>query len=282
MDAAPAGRREPQPPMTDAAAAILDLRPADVVVDPFPHVLKQQMLRPDFYARLEREFPADAVFDGRPTLIGARTGRDLFRGDRDFESFLDRAPAWREFHDYINSAAFLDLTLALFAPHFERFGCRVAPDRARLVEHTESRFGLWWQSAKARFLGLHSAADPGEIFVRFDIEQSNQGYSKPVHCDLPNRLVSLIVYFSDADEIGLDGGDLRIHQHRERKPPRDYERYPKAEATRVIQTLRPRRNLGMFFLCSNNSYHSVTAVDSIRDYRRFVYLNLSSRADSIW
>lgn len=255
---------------------------ADIVENPFPHALKQGLLKPDFYERLKKEFPPDSLFDGRGKKVGARTGRDLYQGDRGFDEFLDRAPAWREFHEYVSSPAFLAYTLELFGPHLERFGCRIDPEKARLVDYVENRFNVFWRKRRANWFGMGKHKDPNNMFVRFDIEQSAQGYAKPVHCDNPSRLVSFLVYFSDADEIGMDGGDLRIHEHLEKKRPGDYERHPKEQDTRVVQTLRPRENLGLFFLCCNNSYHSVTAVNSIKDYRRFIYLNLSSTAESIW
>ncbi|NEP14081.1 MAG: 2OG-Fe(II) oxygenase [Symploca sp. SIO2C1] len=266
----------------NSKTSIIDLKPDNIVVEPFPHVIKQPFLNPDFYQRLKEEFPANELFDGRPQLIGSRTGRDLFKGDAGFDEFLEKSPSWKEFHDYINSPSFLNLALELFGPHLSRFECRVDPNRAKLVDYTEDRFSLWWRSKQAKWLGLGRRQDPNDLFVRFDIEQSTQGYKKPVHCDWSSRLLSLIIYFCDADEIGMDGGNLHIHKHLESKPYSQYERHPKEENTEVIQTLRPQENLGVFFLCSNNSYHSVNAINSIKDYRRFIYLNVSSTAQNIW
>lgn len=266
----------------DCQTSIINLTPQDIVEEPFPHAIKQPLLRPDFYERLKKEFPANALFEGRPRLIGSRTGRDLFKGDPEFDGFIENSAPWREFYDYINSPSFLSLALELFGPYLSRFGCRIEPSRANLVDYTEDRFALWWRSKKARWLGLGRRENPNDLFVRFDIEQSAEGYSKPVHCDWPSRWLSLIVYFCDAEEIGMDGGDLSIHEHLDSKSYSKYERHPKEERTRIVQTLRPRENLGMFFLCSNNSYHSVTAVRSTQDYRRFIYLNVSSTAQNIW
>ncbi|MEA2625158.1 MAG: hypothetical protein QOD06_1203 [Candidatus Binatota bacterium] len=266
----------------DAASDILEVAADEVVSRPFPHVVRRPFLQPEFYSELKREFPPDAMFDNRRKAIGARTGRDLFKGDRDFETFLDGSPAWRRFHDYVASPEFLSLAFELFGPYLDEYGCRVDAERARLVPYTEHRFALWWRSKLGRWLGVGRGKDPNDLFVRFDVEQSTEGYRKPVHCDWPSRIFSLIVYFCDAEEIGMQGGELRIHEHVETKPFPAYERHPSEQKTRVIQTLEPRENLGVFFLCSNNSYHSVNAVQSIRDYRRFIYLNVSSTAENIW
>jgi len=261
---------------------ILNVSRQEVVTEPFPHVIKEGMIEVDFYRRLKAEFPSDKLFDGRGKKIGARTGRDFYQGDAGFDEFLAQSPTWRAFHAYMHSPRFLQLTLDLFGEHLERFGCRVDPARARLVDFTENRFRVWWRARKARWFGAGGQKDPNDLFVRFDIEQGTTGYAKPVHCDNPSRLVSLLVYFCDADEIGMEGGDLRIHEHLQKKPYTEYERHPKPEDTRIVASYRPRENFGAFFLCSNNSYHSVTAVTAVKDYRRFIYMNLSSTADSIW
>ena len=262
--------------------SIFQLSPADVVPRPFPHVIKQDILEPDFYRQLKAEFPVDSLFDKRGKRMGARTGRDLYRGDSGFDEFIEQSSAWRRLYSCMNSPEFLKFTLEMIGPYFDEFRCRVSADKAQLVSHTENRFSVWWRARKARWFGAGATQDPDKVFVRFDIEQSDTGYAKPVHCDNQSRLVSFLVYFCDADEIGLEGGDLRIHAHVEDKLYSDSERFPKESDTKVIRTLRPRDNLGLFFLCSNNSYHSVTPVTRSRDYRRFIYTNLSSTAENIW
>ena len=55
------------------------------------------------------------------------------------------------------------------------------------------------------------------LAVRMDFGQAGIGYSKAVHCDRPNRLITMIVYFCDADELGSVGGDLMIHELKNRE-----------------------------------------------------------------
>lgn len=275
----PAILRDAMPDMS-----MINVSPEEVRPHPYPHVIKQPFIQPDFYRRLKAEFPSDSLFVIRPRGVG-RTGRDFFEGDPEFSTFLAKSQAWSEFHNYFSSESFLRFAFGLFGPYLETFGCRVGQAEATLVDYTESRLSLWrhkWLQNKVvrRLFGRHNNLN--HLFTRFDIEQAAEGYDKPVHCDWPNRWLSMIVYFCDADEIGMDGGDLRIHEHIESKPYPAYERHPKEQQTRIIQTVRPRENLGLIFLCSNNSYHSVTKVRTIRDYRRFIYLNVSSMADSIW
>ena len=125
-------------------------------------------------------------------------------------------------------------------------------------------------------------AAPVSLFTRLDIHRSVGGYAKPPHCDRPNRLCSLIVYFTDAQASGLEGGDLLVFKHTQAKPVSAYERHPRPEAVTQIASLRPAPNLGVFFPCQNNSYHGVTEVKSRGIERDFLYINISGRSRSLW
>jgi hypothetical protein len=267
---------------TATTSPYITVTPDDIVAEPYPHALKQGILRQDFFDELLASFPPDQYFDNRPTWMGARTGRDFYQGDSGFDKFIQNTPAWKELHSYINSTEFVDYTLALFGPYLKEFGCRLDPAQAKLVDYQESRTSTWIRARLARWLGGGRATNPNDLFMRFDIEQSDRGYKKPVHCDNPSRVASFLVYFCDADKLGLQGGDLRIHEHIEKKAPSDYERHPKESDTRVVLTIRPKENLGAFFLCSNNSYHSVTEMKAADAYRKFIYLNVSSKAQNLW
>ena len=120
------------------------------------------------------------------------------------------------------------------------------------------------------------------MFTRLDIHKSRGGYAKVPHCDRPNRLASLIVYFTDAEQVGLEGGDLQIFAHKDKRKARDYERHPHPENVREVARLRPKENLGVFFPCQNNSYHGVTEVLSKEIDRDYLYINISARTRSLW
>ncbi len=265
---------------------MIELSAKDLVREPYPHLVREPFLAPAFFERLRAEYPTDEQFD-RNTRLHARAGKDLYRGDPVFDEFLAGAPAWREFYAWFNSPGLVAQMLALFGEDMRRLGCGVDPRKARFVDYTEPREALVEKKGVAGLLvrardALGLGPDRNDLFVRFDLGQARLGYGKEVHCDLPNRLLSMILYFSDAGAEGLSGGDLQLHEHVERKSPSAYERYPRPERTRVVATLRPRRNLGVLFLCSNNSYHSVTPITAGTGRRNFTYFNVSSRAARIW
>ena len=274
--------------MSSAAltSSILRVAPDDVAPDPFPHIIKDGIVDPELYNRMLQDFPPDAVFDAN-TTVGARAGRDLYRGDPAYDDLIASSEAWREFYDYVVSPSFVDQFMQLFGRYLRDLGCAVDPDKARFTNWVEPREILkdrsrWVRRARAltsRFVPMHN---PDDLFVRLDIGQGPIGYGKPVHCDRPNRLCSLLVYFCDADDIEMEGGELRIHKHRSAKDPKAYERHPRESDTEVVATLRAQHNRGVFFVCSNNSYHSATPVTAQRHYRNFLYISIASRARSIW
>ncbi len=265
---------------------MLQIARSEVVREPFPHVIRQPFLAPELFTRLRDEYPADAVFE-RTSPLNARAGRDLYRGDALFDGFIAASPAWREFYKWANSPAYVQLVLDLFGEDMLRLGCKVDPRKAHFTDYVEPREalveekGLRGVASRVRST-LGGGEDPNELFVRFDLGQARVGYEKRIHCDLPNRITTMVMYFSDADEAGLEGGDLRVHEHLEKRQPSAYERYPHEDRTRVVATLRPRKNLGVLLLCCNNSYHSVTPITAGRGHRNWTYFSVSSRAARIW
>ena len=258
----------------------------EVSTDPFPHVIKDGFLDADLYARLEAEFPPVELFKAAAGP-GGRAGLDLYEDDPQYGEMLAASPAWREFYDFINSERYVRSLIDLFGDQFAHFESRVDPQLATYDHYVEPRQELAKKSRLGRRLNqLQTALAPGrnanDLFVRLDLALGGIGYGKPVHCDRPNRLSSMLVYFCDADEIGMDGGELVIHAHKQKKAYRDYERHPKAEDVTEVARLSAKPNRGVFFLCSNNSYHSATEVTAQKDYRRFVYISISSRAKRCW
>jgi hypothetical protein len=121
-----------------------------------------------------------------------------------------------------------------------------------------------------------------QLFTRMDLHYATDRYRKPVHCDRPNRLCSFIVYFNDAEDIGLEGGELTLHRHRRVKPLHRYERYPRDEDTELVRTLVPQQNLVVYFVGANNSYHAVNEVRRCQRGRNYAYISVSTMAPTGW
>jgi hypothetical protein len=275
---------------------MLAITAADVTAAPYPHIIKDGILPADLFAALRKDFPDTSIFDAQKSshgAVGSRTGAgfDIYRGDPAYDELTRRSSAWKEFGEFINSEAFADKFREVFADHIDDIGLSVDIRRSHVnsnyfeprdVLTEKPTLGDRVSAAVGLLAEPFRSIEPVELFTRLDIHKSLTGYAKKPHCDRANRLCSLIIYFTDAEKVGLEGGDLLVFKHNEPKPVRKYERYPHAENVTEVARLRPRENLGVLFPCQNNSYHGVTQVLSQGIARDFLYINISGRTSSLW
>jgi hypothetical protein len=277
---------------------MLNVSAADVVKGPYPHVVSDSMLDPAMFARLLAEYPDASLFaetaadtGGKGSRAGKETGFDIYRGDTTYDRLIARSPAWAEFDAWINSTAFVDKYQELFGPHAKDIGISVdiaksTYDRSyvepRDVLTANETLGERIAGAAHSLTRSMRMGHPTDLFTRLDITRSLGGYAKPPHCDRPNRLCSLIIYFTDADDVGLEGGDLLVFKAKKPGPVEKAPRHPRPNEVDIVAQLRPKANRGVFFPCCNTSYHGVTAVTSKGVPRDFLYINISGRSASLW
>jgi hypothetical protein len=270
----------------------------DVKSQPFPHVISDQILPPALYARLRADYPSGGQFaastgetQGQGSRTGVGTGFDIYRGDTAYDALIAQSAAWAEFDAFINSKAFVDQFIDVFGAHLDEAGCSInvgtstynhdyIEPRSRLTEKMTIADRV--ADVQHKLLGGNNRNRAVELFSRLDIQRAIGGYKKSPHCDRPNRLCSLIVYLTDAEAEGIEGGSLRIYQHREKKPVQKYERHPHENKVDIIAELKPKANLGVWFPCSNNSYHGVTPVTTAGAARDFLYINISGTVANLW
>ena len=279
---------------------MLNLSPSDVAASPFPHAVKQGILPEDLYSELRRDFPQTRAFAQQSetsgsagSRVGKGTGFDIYRGDAAYDALIQSSPAWKRFDAWINSPEFVRKFNELFGDRLDALGCKVivdpeAYDRER-VEGREVLTDSQTLADRAKSLGrkLFKHGDGGRkeavrLFSRLDVEKSIGGYAKPPHCDRRNRLCSLIIYFTDLEAAGTTGGELNIYALKDEKAPQDHARHPHLDEVDVVATIVPKENLGVFFPCSNNSYHGVNALQSQDVERDFLYINISTDNFSAW
>ena len=144
---------------------------------------------------------------------------------------------------------------------------RHSPGQNALVTRFRNRF-----ERLTRALHL---SNQEKLYLHLDISSSHNGYKREIHHDNPNRLVAFVIYFSDAAESEGQGGEFVIHRHRTKKRYAEYERQPDPADTTVHETLTPKRGLGVVFLSTRNSYHSVPILAGATKSRKFIYGGLS-------
>ena len=219
-----------------------------VRAEPFPHVVKDDWLEPEFYCALESSFPICPPGSGP-------AGHNLFWGDEGYRRLLDDSPEWRALFDRFHSQQFVDWALAQFEPVF-REETALDLEGARYVPWCENR-----EQKQQPALRPPAGASPLDLWVRMDLLQGRVGYGREAHLDHRRRAVSLLIYFCGGER---EGGDLVLHG-------RD-------GGARLIE---PRRNRMVVFPCHSESLHSVTPIEHQSGPRNFVQVTLSGWQD-LW
>ena len=228
------------------------------VSSPQPHLLIDDIVTPKIYASLA--FPDALIAEGEAWGITA--------GDSQYATVL-QDPAWRALHDELCGPEFVRNVLRAFAGEMQRENCLVDPESARLVPFVESR-------AEKEQSTLSYDGDPNEIFTRLDFQSKKAGgYREFVHLDWARRIVGGILFFSDADEEGLEGGELAFFRDR------DFRNDRWCHDPELVAQFRPRANSGVIFLNWNGAFHGPRAITQLRGRRRWLYYAISSRAD-VW
>ena len=228
------------------------------VAEPHPHLLIDEIVPPEDYPAVV--FPDHWIHSGESWGI---TG-----SDPQYPSVL-ADPAWNAIHDELRSETFVRDVLRRFAADMLRERCLVDPERAHLIAFTESRE----EKELARLPGY---SEPNEIFTRVDFQSKSEGgYREFVHLDWARRIVGGILFFSDAEEEGLEGGELAFYRDRGFRNDRW------CHDPELAALFPPRKNTGVIFLNSNAAFHGPRAIRRLRGRRRWLYYTISSRVD-VW
>jgi hypothetical protein len=225
---------------------------------PFPHLLVAELVPTGDYAALR--FPDE--------LLASETDWGLTASDDNYAVVL-QDPAWRALHDRLRGVSFVTEVLHRLSADIRRAGCLVDPDRVSLTPFVETR-------EQKQMRALDTSADPNEVYTRLDFQsKAAGGYRDFVHLDWPRRIVGGILFFSDADEEGLEGGELGLYRDRGFRNDRW------CHDPELIRCFPPRHNTGVIFLNSNVGFHGPRAITKLEGRRRWLYFTISSRVD-IW
>lgn len=223
--------------------------------EPFPHVVHDQFIAPEYYSELCRSFPTC------PPSTGP-TGFSLYWGDESYTRLLEEHAAWRRLFNTFQSQEFIDWGRQQFSSVWEDAGCKIKLSDARYVSYREDRID------KERASLRKVEHEPHELWVRMDIHQGQIGYDRAVHVDHARRLVSMLIYMCDHAENRMVGGELFLHTG-----PRS--------RTEASTRVTPRHNLMVAFPCTARSYHSVSELTSMSAPRNYIQVHISSSVD-IW
>jgi len=245
---------------------MLNISSKNLETYPYPHIIQENIFDLDFYKELEKDFPNINVFPPHKGEDWYRMSRDLIKGDEAYTKLMNNSAAWKKLHNYIYSQKFVDLIISLFGMYFKEYGCLVNPQKANFVDHLESR--QWMTFADVDKEIKKSKANPNDLFCRLDFGLGEIGYIKDIHLDWRHRLISLLIYFSDANEQKMEGGNFYLNK----KENDDFKK---------VKAVKPKSNTAVLMLDTNNSYHSVDELKYSIGPRKSLYIAVSSRRN-IW
>ena len=263
--------------MSDAVRDILEVDHLKLDIKPFLHLVVDGFFGAELYKELRDEFPQISKME-RPK----GWGQSLYWGDPEYEEHLAASSAWKKVHDAIHSQAWIDFIVAELGDFWERDGCVVDLGKAVYVPYCEDRID------KELFHLRRPEYEPHELWCRLDFYQSYGGYYRPVHLDHRRRLISMLVYFQDHDEAGMEGGELILHPRA--LDLRILEKLKLYHAPKALSWIRdrladtvevkPKHNRMAVFPCGRNSWHSVPAVRTRNAPRQHIQITISSSYDA--
>lgn len=277
---------------------MVHLLPWEIRARPFAHAVADPLVDRTTLSALRDEFP-DTRLDGALEVMGgrARFGTD----NRDFRRFLRSAPAMRSLFDALADTRFCR-RVATQLMHTGRPPARrpASPDGASraspdgtphpsqddapfcIVEMDRLRVRLARSRRYERRRARLVRARPHRLRLYGDVSRARDGYGREVHADLPNRFLAGALYLDDPP-AGAQGGDLLLHARPTDAPgdPRLQPRGPGDDAP-VAARFEPKAGRAVFFLSTNDSYHSVARMQAWRRPRRFLYFGWTSEVNGVW
>ena len=228
---------------------------ADLVLDPYPHLIIRNALESEIYAQLEREFPSEEV------ILNGRPVKDTWFDYPACKVVADQrvSPLWREFFDFHTSKAFFDELVDLA-------GDQLRALHPQLERKAGRRLGDFVVGRRPGGRGdpLADGADASmECQFYLNYTQLPRVVRGP-HVDRPSELFAALLYFRRDDDDST-GADLEIceakaglypdaHSVKLSKLPAEID----DRLVRCVETARYAPNTLVLFLNSARSIHAVS------------------------
>ena len=207
---------------------------------PFPHLVIQDILPPDFYSSMIDRRPKADEFDdkefGRGT--GTERHRTIIRLNESCDALPDRLRAWwRDNMGWFTGGGLASIML-------ERFG----------------------------FVEL--AEDPGRLSL---VLRDGPGYALGPHTDVASKIVTLVMYTPWEAPTRITEASLgtSIYAPKDAAPPAGGKHYP-VEMFRRMFTVPYRANTALLFLRGEHSFHGVEPALAHRETMQYQVVDKNS------
>jgi hypothetical protein len=242
-----------------------NLQPADVVPEPFPHVIVSGALPAQYVERLTEEFPTDAILRTAEPDDASGSNRRVSLYAATVAKRRDVSPLWKRFIEEQSSARFTRHAFRIFGPTIER----VYPEFARRFDSQFDRVrcGVRYRDS---FDTSDALSDAGPS-INTPVTTLPSSV-RVAHLDLANKLFVGLYYLRPPADRETRGGDLVLCRYKRGVRPRLSRFDVDPECIEPLRTVPYESNVLVLFLNTLHSVHAVTPRVRTPHTRLFVNL----------
>ena len=222
---------------------MIDFSKGDSTNYPFPYMVVEDCFDEETLNKLIEEFP-DVSSEG--TVMGGR--KKMNSGSPNFQSWIETAPTWKSFYDWLNYDQLFHGFMSYYSDELEKWGSVIRKDSS-----------------------LNK-----DCFLHIDWSSASDGYVREIHRDTDKRIWNFLIFFNDKE---WDGGDFLIHSS-DNVTTLDHQIWN--TKLPVHKTIEAKKNRGVFFLSTPDSYHSVSLQSNTKNPRKFIYGSYSYRNGDVF
>lgn len=227
---------------------MIDFSKGDSTNYPFPYMIVEDCFDEETLNKLIQEFPdnskSNLVMGGRRQM-NTSNSRTTFQ---DYEDWIKTAPTWKSFYDWLNYDQLFHGFMSYYNDELTKWGSVITKDSS-----------------------LNK-----DCFLHIDWSTAEDGYVREIHVDSPKRIWNFLIFFNDKE---WDGGDFLIHSS-DNITTLDHQIWNRELP--VYKTIEAKKNLGIFFLSTPDSYHSVSLQSNTKNPRKFIYGSYSYRNGDVF
>lgn len=210
---------------------------------PFSYTIVEECFDDITIQKLIDEFPD---VNQEITVMGGRKQMSLVKNhvnptnsdhSEEYTKWSSSSPTWDSFYKWLNTDKVFHSIINQYEKNLNQWDCIIN----------------------------NSSSLKNECFTHIDWSSASDGYTREIHRDSDKRIWNFLIFLSDKD---WDGGDFLIHSSDDLK---EYPRHIWDNSLPVHKKIEAKKNLGLFFLSTPNSYHSVDIQSNTRSDRKFIY-----------
>lgn len=229
---------------------MINFENGDSVNYPYPYIFIDECFDDEILQNLINEFPdtndSPFVMGGRNQMENSKPhiGRILEK----FEDWIDTAPTWKQFYKWLNTDSVLKSFLSYYREDLNKWGACIDENSSLLTD----------------------------CFLHMDWSSASDGYVREIHTDSKKRILNFLIFFNDKE---WEGGDFLIHSS-DNIHTLDHQLWN--EKLPISQVVEAKKNRGLFFLSTPDSYHSVSEQFNTNTPRKFIYGSYSFRSGDVF